>query len=60
MYEIKDEIKEEDIKALAKVIREYNIVQEIKRLKERMKTVIDPLEKAKIADEIRKLKIGSV
>lgn len=60
MYEIKDEIKEEDIKALAKVIREYNIVQEIKRLKERMKNVIDPLEKAKIADEIRKLKIGSV
>lgn len=59
-YDKKEEVQQEDIEALAKVIREYNEVQEIKRLKEKMKDVIDPLEKAKIADEIRKLKIGSV
>lgn len=59
-YDVKEKIEKEDIEALAKVIREYNVVQEIKRLKEKMKSVIDPLEKAKIADEIRKLKIGSV
>ncbi len=59
-YDKKEQINQEDIEALAKVIREYNVVQEIKRLKEKMKNVIDPLEKAKIADEIRKLKIGSV
>ncbi len=59
-YDVKEIVENEDIEALAKVIREYNVVQEIKRLKERMKDVIDPLEKAKIADEIRKLKIGSV
>lgn len=59
-YDVKETIEKEDIEALAKVIREYNVVQEIKRLKEKMKSVIDPLEKAKIADEIRKLKIGSV
>lgn len=59
-YDKKELINQEDIEALAKVIREYNVVQEIKRLKEKMKNVIDPLEKAKIADEIRKLKIGSV
>lgn len=59
-YDVKETIKKEDITALAKVIREYNVVQKVKSLKEKMKDVIDPLEKAKIADEIRKLKIGSV
>lgn len=59
-YDSKEEIKKEDIVALAKVIREYNVVKKTKSLKEKMKNVIDPLEKAKIAEEIRKLKIGSV
>lgn len=59
-FEYPSEIKKEDIMALVKVIREYNIAQETKRLKGLMKEEVDPLEKAKIADQIMKLKVGSV
>ncbi len=59
-YDVKEKVEKEEIEALAKVIREYNVSQEIQRLKEKMKDKIDPLEKAKLADEIRMLKIGSV
>ncbi len=59
-FDYPTEIRENDIIDLVKVIREYNVAQEIKRLKGRMKDEIDPLEKAKIADQIRKLKVGSV
>lgn len=55
-----EQIKKEDIMELVKVIREYNIAQETKRLKGLMKEEVDPLEKAKIADQIMKLKVGSV
>lgn len=59
-FDYTDDIRKEDIMALVKVIREYNIAQEIKRLKGLMKEENDPLEKAKIADQVRKLKVGSV
>lgn len=41
-----------------KVVREYGIGQEIKRLTNLMKKEVDPLEQAKIVEKIRKLRIG--
>ncbi len=41
-----------------KVIREYSINEEIKRLTGLMKKEIDPIEQAKIVERIRKLKLG--
>ncbi len=41
-----------------KVIRDYRCNQEIKRLTNLMKKEVDPLEQAKIADKIRKLRMG--
>ena len=41
-----------------KVVREYSMKQEIKRLTELMKKEVDPLEQAKIVERIRKLRIG--
>ncbi|MDD3241527.1 MAG: DNA primase [Bacilli bacterium] len=41
------------------VVKEYNIIQEIKRLQELIKKEINPLEQAKIAERIKLLKIGS-
>ena len=40
------------------VINEFNVGQEIKRLKELMSRETDDIEKAKIVDEMKKLKIG--
>lgn len=40
------------------VIEEYRVRQEIKRLNELIKQEIDPIEKAKIAEKIRLLRIG--
>ncbi|MBP3841901.1 MAG: DNA primase [Bacilli bacterium] len=42
------------------VIRDYSRKNQIKRLKEKMINEIDPLEQARLADEIRKLRIGEV
>ena len=41
------------------VIKDYNIALEIKRLENLIKKEIDPMEQAKISNEIRKLKMGS-
>ncbi len=41
-----------------KVVRDYGISQEIKRLTNLMKKEVDPLEQAKIVEKIRKLRIG--
>ncbi len=41
-----------------KVVREYGIGQEIKRLTNLMKKEVDPLEQAKIVEKIRRLRIG--
>ena len=41
-----------------KVIREYIKKQEIKRLTNRMKKEVDPIEQAKIVEKIRKLRLG--
>lgn len=41
-----------------KVVREYSLNQEIKRLTNMMKKEVDPLEQAKIVEKIRKLRLG--
>lgn len=40
------------------VVRDYSISQQKVRLQKLMKEEVDPLEQAKIADQIRKLKLG--
>lgn len=55
-----DEASKEDLFLYFKVIREYSKKKQIERLEEKMNKEVDPLEQAKIADEIRKLRIGEV
>ena len=47
-----------DLEEYFKVAREFATKEEIKRLTGLMKKEIDPLEQAKIAEKIRKLKLG--
>ena len=56
--ELSDECNESMISDYMNVINEYNVGQEIKRLKELMSRETDDIEKAKIVEEIKKLKIG--
>ena len=55
-----DEATKEDLFLYFKVIKEYSRKKQIERLKEKMNKEVDPLEQAKLADEIRKLRIGEV
>ena len=48
----------EEIEDYINVIRDYNVKEEIKRLTNKMKNLTDPLDKAKIAEEIVGLKKG--
>lgn len=56
--EYDDELNPKAMKDYVGVIKEYNERQEIKRLNELIKNENDPIEKAKIADKIRLLRIG--
>ena len=56
--EYNETISEEELEEYFKVAREFAIKEEIKRLTNLMKKEIDPLEQAKIAEKIRKLKLG--
>lgn len=53
-----EETTKEELFQYFKVIRDYRCNQEIKRLTNLMKREVDPLEQAKIADKIRKLRMG--
>ena len=53
-----EETTKEELFQFFKVIKDYRCSQEIKRLTNLMKKEIDPLEQAKIADKIRKLRMG--
>ncbi|MBQ3435883.1 MAG: DNA primase [Bacilli bacterium] len=53
-----DKIKEEDLAEYIKVVKDYSKNQAIKRLKEKLEKEEDPLEQAKIAEEIKKIKLG--
>ncbi len=57
--EIEEKITDEIINQYIRVIRENSVNLEIDRLRKTMKEKNDPLEKARIAEEIRKLKMGS-
>lgn len=53
-----EETTKEELFQFFKVIKDYRCSQEIKRLTNLMKKEVDPLEQAKIADKIRKLRMG--
>ncbi|MDD2435271.1 MAG: DNA primase [Bacilli bacterium] len=55
---LKDEYTLDEIDDYINTIKEFNINYQIKRLEEKMRKEDDALEKAKIADEIIKLKKG--
>ncbi len=57
--DLEDEIADEVILDYIKVMKENSVNQEIDRLKQMIKEINNPLEKAKIAERIRKLKMGS-
>ena len=54
---LKEDYSDEEISDYINVIKEYNIKSEITRLKEKMKTEIDPVKKAEIAQKIVELKV---
>ena len=56
--EYNEKVNKEELFEYFRVVREYGINQEIKRLTNMMKKEIDPLEQAKIVEKIRKLRIG--
>ena len=53
-----EEVNVKAIEDYISVIKEYNVRQEIKRLSDLVKKENDPIEKAKIAERIRLLRIG--
>ena len=53
-----DIINDEAINDFMKVIKDYNVRLEINRLKDLMKNTYDELEKAKILEKIKLLRIG--
>lgn len=55
--DLKEDYKEEEIEDYIRVIKEYGLKYQINRLKSKMKNVSDPMEQAKIAEEIKKIKI---
>lgn len=54
-----DDVKDEVIIEYINVVREGILKTEIKRLEDLIRNTVDPLEKARIAEKIRCLKIGS-
>ena len=55
---LSEEVKDETLLEYSKVISDYNVRQEIKRLENEMRKEPDELEKAKIANKILMLRIG--
>ena len=57
-YPLKKEVSKKDISDYTSVILDYSRKQQIKRLNKKLIDTVDPLEQAKIAEEVRKLRIG--
>lgn len=57
--ELDSDVDSEVILELLKVIKDYNVALEIKRLEKLIMNEVDPIEQAKISNQIMKLKIGS-
>ena len=55
---LNEEVDDATLNEYAKVISDYNVREEIKHLEEELRKEPDELEKAKIAERIRKLRIG--
>ena len=55
---LKEEYTLEEIEDYINVIKEYNINYECRRLMDKMKKETDPIEKAKIAEKIKEMKVG--
>ena len=55
---LSEEVTDETLNEYSKVISDYNVRQEIKRLENEMRKEPDELEKAKIANQILMLRIG--
>ncbi len=55
---LNEEVTDETLSEYSKVISDYSVRQEIKRLEDDLKKEPDELEKAKIAERIRMLRIG--
>lgn len=55
---LNEEVDDATLNEYAKVISDYNVREEIKNLEEELRKEPDELEKAKIAERIRKLRIG--
>ncbi len=54
----KETITKDELFAYFKVIREYSMNEQIKRLEKKIKDEPDIMEKARISEQIRKLKLG--
>ena len=57
-YPLKKEVSKEEISSYESVILDYSRKQQIKRLNKKLLDTIDPLEQARLAEEIRKIRIG--
>lgn len=57
MLNLNEEYTDREIEDYINVIKEYNMHYQIKRLREKMSKISDPLEQAQIAEEIKKLKM---
>ena len=54
----KETITKDELFAYFKVIREYSVNEQIKRLEKKIKEEPDIMEQARISEQIRKLKLG--
>ena len=57
--DLDDNVSNQTILDYLKVINDYNITLEIKRLEQMIMNEVDPIEQAKISNKIRNLKMGS-
>ena len=55
---LKDEITEKEMREYFKVLDQYRVEKTIQQLETRLKDEVDPLEKAKIVEQIRQVRIG--
>ncbi len=54
---LNEQYTNEEINDYIDVIKEYNVNYQIKRIKDKMKSITDPIEQAKLAEEIIKIKL---
>lgn len=57
--DLDDNVSNQTILDYLKVINDYNVTLEIKRLEQMIMNEVDPIEQAKISNKIRNLKMGS-